>query len=505
LSAPESLSTGSSLPDSPSQAEPATDGRTADGTAGTSGRTARGLTTATAVALVLRCVGVLVGIVTNAVLARYLAPAGYGMLSLAMTLGTAAAQIADLGTATTVATRIVREQQQAPRILATGLAIRSSVAVLASVGLVAAALAGQFDGSGSVIAIVAVATPLSAASVLTAGAMARFRPETASVLALVQGVAWLAAVSLVVRAGGAVEVLAWCFVAVAMLQTAIGVAMNRRIVPVGRPSLVEARRIFALSWPLALSSLATAAYYRLDSVILFNTKGAAEVGFYSAAYKLLDVAQLAPAVLVAPLLPLVAASVGASLRRRELILSLAIRTGALIGVGIALILIVLAVPLVDLLFGRDFTPANRPLTLLAIAFAGITLGWVGTTVNTALGRVRPIATLTVSVAVVSLALQVWACPRWGATGAAAVTAGTELAVGIGSCALASRAMAAPLPLRELAITMVAGATVVAVALLSPLPAIVEAVLAGAVFAVVVLAARVVTADDARRVLSRREL
>jgi lipopolysaccharide exporter len=472
---------------------------------GSGGRTARALTTATAVSLVLRCVGVLIGIITNSLLARYLAPAGYGQLSLAMTLGTAAAQIADLGTATSVASRIAREQQNAARILGTGLAIRSAVAVIASGGLIAAAFAGLFDHSGSIVIIIAVATPLSATAVLTAGAMARFRPETASVLALVQGAAWLAAVWLIVRAHGPVEALAWCFVAVAVLQTALGVVMNRRVVAVGRPSFTEARRIFALSWPLAISSLATTAYYRLDSVILFDTRGAAEVGFYSAAYKLLDVAQLAPGVLVAPLLPLAAASIGMSLRKRELILSLAMRAGALVGVGTAIVLMVLAGPLVDILFGRDFGPAERPLTLLAIAFVGVTFGWVGTIINTALGRVRPIAVLTVVVAVVSLGFQFWACPRWGATGAAAVTAGTELAVGVGSCLLAGRAMAARLPFRQLAVTLTAGVVVVAAAYLAPFPAVLETVLAAAVFGVVVVVGKGVTLDDARRTLSRRVL
>jgi lipopolysaccharide exporter len=469
------------------------------------GRTARGLAKATALSLVLRVAAVLVGVVTTSLLARYLAPAGYGMLSLAVTLGTAAAQVADLGVAQAVASRIAREPAGADRVLGTGVALRTTVAVVATAVLITLALAGLFGHSGGVIAIVAIATPLSAASVLTAGATARFRPETASVLAFVQGAAWLATVRLVTAARGDVHTLAWFFVIVVVVQTVLGLGLNRRIGPVGRPSTVELRRLLSLSWPLAVSSLAVTAYYRFDSVILFHAKGAGEVGYYAAAYKLLDVAQLAPAVLVAPILPLAAGGIRLPPRHRELILSLATRTGALVGVGGALVLTVLAHPLVDVVYGRAFAPAARPLELLAAAFVFVTFGWVGTTVNTALGRVRPVAALTVPVAVVSLGAQLWACPRWGATGAAAVTAGTEFVVGVGTCVLASRAMAARLPVREVVTAVAAGAAIVLATAVTHLPAVVEGALAAVAFAIVAVVGRVVTVQDVHRVLSRRVL
>ncbi|MEV0427132.1 oligosaccharide flippase family protein [Micromonospora sp. NPDC050495] len=468
-------------------------------------RSARGLSAATAVSLGLRLVGMAVGMATNSVLARYLNPDGFGVFALALTLGTAAAQVADMGTTITVSSRIAREKASAGRILSTGLVIRTSVALVATVGLLAAAAGGLFGESSSVVGVVAIATPLSAASILTAGATARFRPEVSSVLALIQGVLWLVAVVTVARTGGDVVLLGWFFVAVVAVQTGIGVMINRRLVPLGRPSWAEAGRIFALSWPLAISSLAVMAYYRLGSVILFHLQGAAEVGYYSAAYKFLDVAQLGPAMLVAPLLPIVATSAAMDAHRRSLVLSLATRSGAVIGAGTAVLLIALAPALVGYLYGDDFGPAVTPLILLAVAFVGVTLGYVGTTICSALGVVRPIAVLTVSVAVVNLAAQFWACARWGATGAAAVAAATEFVIGATTCLLAARAMASRLPLREMASVLVLGAATILVLWLVRLPWPIEAMLAAGMFGVAVLAARAVTPADFRRVLSRKAL
>lgn len=468
-------------------------------------RSARGLTAATALSLGLRVLGVAVGMVTTSVLARHLDPGGYGVFSLALTLGAGAAQIADMGTAITVASRLAREKESAGRILGTGLALRSSVAFFATAILVAAAAFGFFGDSNKVVGIVALAVPLSAASILTAGATARFRPEISSALALIQGVLWLVAVSAVAAAGGSMLVLAWFFVGVTMLQTGIGIAMNRRVVPIGRPSFAEARRILSVSWPLALSSLAVMAYYRLDSLILFHAKGALELGYYSAAYKFIDVAQLGPSLLVAPLLPLAAASMSAGVGRRNTVLSLATRIGAVVGTGTAMMMIVLAPPLVRYLFGTDFDAAVKPLILLAVAFIGITFGWVGTTICSALGLTRPVAMVTVPVAVLSLGAQAWACPRWGAVGAAAVTAATELVIGGATCFLAARAMAARLPVKSLVTVLILGAATVLPMALLELPWMIESVLAAAMFGAALVATRVITTADIKRALSRRTL
>ncbi len=486
--------------------------------AAASSRTARGLSVATAVSLALRLVGVAVGMTTTSLLARHLGPAGFGLFSLALTLGTGAAQMADMGLAVTVAGRVAREQASpaasrgssdaestAGAILSTGLALRTAAATTAAVALVVAALFGLFGRSSGLVGIVAVATPLSAASVLTAGATARFRPEISAVLALLQGLLWLAVVVAVAGTGAGATVLAWCFVVVTAVQTAVGLAMNRRVVPLRRPSFTQARRILALSWPLAVSSLAVMAYYRFDSVILFRLRGATELGYYSAAYKFLDVAQIGPSILVAPLLPLAAASLGLGVQRRAAILSLAVRTALIVGTGTAVLLIVLAHPLIRYVYGTGFHAAVASLVLLAVAFVGVSAGYVGTTVCTALGRVRPFAALTVVLAVVSLGVQVWACARWGMTGAAAVTAGTELASGVGTCVLAAKAMGAPLPGAAVGLTLLAGTAVVVLMLLLPLPWPVEGTLAAVLFGAALIACRVVTATDARRVLSRRVL
>jgi O-antigen/teichoic acid export membrane protein len=237
------------------------------------------VTLSTATSLVLRLAGIAIGMGTTALLSRMLAPAGYGELSLAMTLVTAAAQTADLGIAITSAARIAREGPVAAgRTLSTALALRTTTAFIAGLVLVGLAIAGVLGPSSGIITIAAIATPLSAVTVLTAGSTARFRPEIQSILLLLQGALWFVAVVAVHRTGGALVALAWSFVVVTLLQTLAGLFLNRRVVALGRPSTRQAWQMLAGSWPLAVSAIAYTAYYRLDAAILFHARGATELG-----------------------------------------------------------------------------------------------------------------------------------------------------------------------------------------------------------------------------------
>jgi hypothetical protein len=107
-----------------------------------------------------------------------------------------------------------------------------------------------------------------------------------------------------------------------------------------------------------------------------------------------------------------------------------------------------------------------------------------------------------------LITQLWVCPIWGAVGAAATTAGTELVIGVVSCVLAARAANARLPIRSVLLALGITSTVAFAATrveLPWLPWLPKAIVAAGVFASALLLARVVSVEDARRLLSRRVL
>ena len=112
---------------------------------------------------------------------------------------------------------------------------------------------------------------------------------------------------------------------------------------------------------------------------------------------------------------------------------------------------------------------------------------------------------SVITAVLSLGAQAWVSPRWGASGAAAVTACTQLTLAATYCTLAARAMKSSLPMRELICAFAAAVATVAAAALVTLPWILEATLMATVFCSALLVFHVITISDFKRVLARRAL
>jgi O-antigen/teichoic acid export membrane protein len=468
--------------------------------------TARALSLATASSLVLRLVGLVVGFATSFLLARHLAPAGFGELALAITLATGAAQVADAGIAVAVAGRVARADGNAERTLGSGLALRTAFSVVAMAAVLLACAAHAFGSSGGVVAVIALAIPLSAASVLTAGSAARYRPQIGAVVALLQGVLWFGVVLAVSRSDQAnLMWLAVGHVSVVVLQTTAGVLLNRRVIRVGRPARAEAGRLLAISWPLAVTAIATMAYYRLDSVVLFSTRGAAEVGLYAAAYKFLDVLQVFPAILIAPLLPLAVRYRQRDASVRHEFLGFAVRAGTAVGVVGATSLFVLAEPLMRLAYGVDFASGAGALRLLAPAYLGICLGYVGTTLGSALGAGKVIASVSIGVAVCSLTVHVWAAPRWGAEGAAAVTAVTELIIGVTMVGVAARSLGTAMPGRRLLPVLVVGPAAAAAGLLVPVHWSAGYLLTLVILVAGLVAARTVTLADLRLISARKAL
>ncbi len=181
------------------------------------------------------------------------------------------------------------------------------------------------------------------------------------------------------------------------------------------------------------------------------------------------------------------------------------RVAAVAGTGTAVMLIALAPQLIKFLYGDSFEPAVRPLIVLAIAFIGIALAFTGAAICTALVYVRPIAAVGVAVATLSIVGQVWAAPRWGATGAATVTAVIQILNGGTMCVLAARAMRVSLPIRQLATVIAIAAVTAALTWQLRLAWPAEAIIAASVFGLGVLVLRVITTADVERVLARRVL
>jgi O-antigen/teichoic acid export membrane protein len=208
--------------------------------------------------------------------------------------------------------------------------------------------------------------------------------------------------------------------------------------------------------------LVNALYARADIFMLTWLGTWAEVGLYSAAARLVDVARTVAPAYSRALYPVLSRLQGTSLDEFAKVARRSLRDLLLVVVPIALVLSGLAYPLITLLYGSDLAPAAGSLRVLAWTLVPVAAA--GTLAQMLFSAKKQGVDLSVNViaTVVAVALNALLIPRWGALGAA-VTAlfsaclyatvqylwvrsavadpsahayvGKLVAVGLGSCAL----------------------------------------------------------------------
>jgi glycosyltransferase involved in cell wall biosynthesis len=227
-------------------------------------------------------------------------------------------------------------------------------------------------------------------------------------------------------------------------------------------------------------------FFKIDGVILALVRPAAEVGFYGAAYKFLEVSDLLVAAIALSVFPTLThyAAIGSeSLRplvQRTFDILLAVAT------AIALVFLLFAEELVVLSSGEEFSSGADALRLLApypVLFFANSLIW---RVLIAAEHDRVLLKIAASVLTLNVALNVALLPPYGFR-AAAVTAVASEVVSITASALVLRRRMGFLPSIRYAWTIgLAALTAVAVALLLPAPWPVAAAAALAAYTLVLL-------------------
>ena len=174
----------------------------------------------------------------------------------------------------------------------------------------------------------------------------------------------------------------------------------------------ESRRLIAEGWPLMGVALCVLAYSKADSVILGHLGYFSDLGFYAAALKVIDYANVFPMILSVSLLPYLASgSVSPAILRS---LGLAYMAS---WVGAASVC-VFAPFIVKILYGGHFLQAAESLriacwVLPVVFFSVLRHGWL-----LAKGHVRTALAFEMGMLVLSVSLNLWLCPRFGARGAA---------------------------------------------------------------------------------------
>lgn len=358
-------------------------------------------------------------------IAHQLGPAQFGLLNHASALVAMFWSAALLGLDTPVTARLTVSRQS-------GLVVGSAIALRLLTGVVGAGVAllavlllrGDEREAVLLTAIVALTVPLSAPFVVDAWFKANSDAVPPAVARLLATVLSCAAKVACLLLGGGVVALAWTVALEALLVSLALLAaygLRSQSLPSARLMVRwhQVKELFRESWPFALSTLAIAAYMKIDVVLLGVLTDNEQTGLYSLSQKLCEVLYLVPVIVIDVLFPQLVRSqaMSSNAAAPQAFFDLAF-AAALLATLLAIACVIVALPA---LFGEPYRPTVGIFVIHAWACLGIALNharfkWMAATDRQALAPWVALFGL-----LLALALHAVLIPRHGAIGAAFAT------------------------------------------------------------------------------------
>ena len=356
---------------------------------------------------------------------RFLGVDDYGRFMYALAVTTIIETVMDIGLAHVTVRAVARDPHSAPALFRNVLGLKVA---WVGVGLVLVLVSAPLLRSDPVVIRLCYLMGLSSAArsyFLTARGLLqgtnRFDLEAAIVVAdrvllLVLGTATLVM-------GYDVVALGLSFVIARLLMFVAVTLLLRRLLGSAAPTFDREvwRDLQAAALPLGFFMISLNLYSYVDTVILGVMRSNAETGLYGAAYRIYEGLTYPPSIVASLVTPRLSYLFVHDRARVNRLLLRALSGAAALGIVIGGVGIVIAAPLVTLLFGPSFAGAARPLQILAGGALFVFCTWILHAAAIATNLDRRLFMTTVIGLGSNVALNLLFIPRWGINGAASAT------------------------------------------------------------------------------------
>ncbi|MFQ5788749.1 MAG: polysaccharide biosynthesis C-terminal domain-containing protein, partial [Thermodesulfobacteriota bacterium] len=181
------------------------------------------------------------------------------------------------------------------------------------------------------------------------------------------------------------------------------------------------------SLPLALTVIFTVIYFKIDVVMLSLIRGDdSEIGWYSAAMRLIELVGVVPALIVSALFPIFSGLHKDSVGSLKKVFKASFRYLSVAALPIAVGILLLSDRLVYTIYGREYLQTIPALKILAFALIFIFVNYVLMNILVAVDRQKVNAIIAGTCVFVNVALNLCLIPHYGYMGAGAATVITEI-------------------------------------------------------------------------------
>jgi len=429
--------------------------------------------------------GTVAGVAAAALLARHLGVAESGRYFTVLSLVAIAVYVADIGLNVTGSRELARRKStERPALIGNILGQRLAIMPVALVVMVGFALLAGYPPSmvaGTALAGTGAFIVALANAVLLRLTVELRNAGLAFVDFLKQAVT-LAGFALLVAVGAALTPFFVVQIAVGLAIVAVTpLLLGAGALVIPRLDRAEQRMLLRTALPIAVALALGQVYFRLVILLMSVISTPQQTGYFGLSLRAMETLVYMPILVAGVALPLLSAAARDDLARLRYAITGLTEGSVIAGVFVILVTVRAAEPVMVLIGGSAFRPAGAVLRIQVAALLFIALYQIWTVGLLALGRQRELI-LTNALALAGVALFAGLLvPAFGAKGGAAASV-------LGDALLASliywrlARAAGPVRVGHLFLPRVAAAAALAsLALLLPVPDLLAAALAGAVF------------------------
>ncbi len=370
-----------------------------------------------------RLLVVAVTFATAIVIARELGPAGRGLYAVALTLGAIGAQFGNLGLHASNMYYVARDRALLPALIGNTLAVvfaAFAIAALSGIAFVFWPRLSPIHGPLLLLALASV--PVSLAYLLTQGLLLGVN-KVRAYNNIESGGKLLALVLICVLAllhGSTVELYFGVTLACVMVTFLWALwRLKRDAAEPPKLSFTVFRQSIGLGMRAYVIAFFGFLLLRIDLLMVKYMLGATEAGYYSISQVLAENTMMFPVVVGLLLFPKLSATKDKEEKVR--LANKAVLVTAALMLPVVVIAALAAGPIISIAFGRNFLPAVAPFAWLMPGTYFLGIETVMVQLLNSEGFPPIIVGAWIADTIVNVAVNFWAIPRYGITGASAVS------------------------------------------------------------------------------------
>jgi O-antigen/teichoic acid export membrane protein len=369
-----------------------------------------------------KVMGLLLGMVRLNYLATYLGVASFGILNFALYFCSLFQVLFDLGISQFLTRDLARNLSRSNEFVGKAILLKIIVVSVASLVVGSIGIVSHFDRvTNWTILLTTIVFAINGISMVFLSAFQAHRKMTIiSISNILNDLLLSAAIILIIREIPSVITVLVLSIFVALVNLAILFIVYRHTVglPQFRIDIPLWREFVRESTPIAVSTLGISTYTYFGSTVLKYTRGDVEVGIFSAGYKLISVLTLIPVTFSQVVYPIFSDFAANAPHKLNKALQDSLRVMAQISIPLAIGVFILAPQIISLLYPVQFAEAISVLRIVICGDALVYLAWIVFALLLALNYQKICMWISVSVAFISLIMNLFIVPRFGYVGVA---------------------------------------------------------------------------------------